>query len=263
MGWFDGLRGAEGASFPDAGHLEENGERIAYTVVRGTGRRKRIAIRIGRDGSVTVLLPPRALLREAEAAVRLRADWIRTHTQRALAAPHVCPLRYVEGEYHWYRGERYRLVLTEDDTKTRKKTFAVEPVYLENTRYLHMRLSCISPSSVHRHLFLWYRQKMEQLVNERLDVLCADIPWLAARPPFSIRTMRRRWGSCSGRGELTLNTQLIKVPPFCLDYVILHELAHLKEHNHSKRFYAVLDDLLPDWRRERTKLAQWAPLVLP
>ena len=262
MGWFNGLRGMTEAFFSAAGRPEENEEPIAYTVVRGTARRRRIAIRIGRDGSVTVLLPPRALLRDAETAVRLRADWIRLHRQQALVAPQSCPLRYVEGEEHWYRGELYRLALAENDTETRKKTFFVEPIFIENTRYLQMRLNCIAPPSVHRHLFLWYKQKMEQLVGERLTVLCFDIPRLAATPPFRIRTMRRRWGSCSVHGGLTLNTQLIKVPPFCLDYVLFHELAHLKEHNHSKRFYAVLDALLPDWRRGRDELARWAPLVL-
>ena len=61
---------------------------------------------------------------------------------------------------------------------------------------------------------------------------------------------------------LTLNTQLVKAPPRCLDYVLLHEIAHLREHNHSKRYYAVLDRLLPEWKEVRRELERWAPLIL-
>lgn len=74
--------------------------------------------------------------------------------------------------------------------------------------------------------------------------------------------MRRRWGSCTSGGVLTLNVQLIKAPPQCLDYVLLHELAHLREHNHSKRYYAVLERLLPEWKALRRELNAWAPLIL-
>lgn len=75
-------------------------------------------------------------------------------------------------------------------------------------------------------------------------------------------TMRRRWGSCTGSGVITLNTHLIKAPPQCLDYVLLHEIAHLQEHNHSQRYYAVLERLLPNWKAVRRELEAWSPLVL-
>ena len=95
-----------------------------------------------------------------------------------------------------------------------------------------------------------------------MDALCPSIPWLAVPPVWRVRVMRRRWGSCTGNGVLTLNTQLVKAPPRCLDYVLLHEIAHLREHNHSKRYYAVLDRLLPEWKEVRRELERWAPLIL-
>lgn len=66
--------------------------------------------------------------------------------------------------------------------------------------------------------------------------------------------MRRRWGSCSAAGHITLNTRLVQTSPRCVDYVLLHELAHLRELNHGPRFYAVLTALLPDWKDARSLL---------
>ena len=69
-------------------------------------------------------------------------------------------------------------------------------------------------------------------------------------------------GELYGKRGDTLNTHLIKAPPQCLDYVLLHEIAHLQEHNHSQRYYAVLERLLPNWKAVRKELEAWSPLVL-
>lgn len=75
-----------------------------------------------------------------------------------------------------------------------------------------------------------------------------------AKPKLSLRTMRTRWGSCSKKGNITLNFKLIQAPSYCIDYVIMHELCHLIEHNHSSRYYRILDRMMPDWKRGRKRL---------
>lgn len=75
-----------------------------------------------------------------------------------------------------------------------------------------------------------------------------------ALPPLTIRRMKTRWGSCSRDGKIILNLRLIQAPIPYIDYVIVHELCHLKEHNHSKRYYALLDTTMPDWRDWRQRL---------
>jgi predicted metal-dependent hydrolase len=103
----------------------------------------------------------------------------------------------------------------------------------------------------------WYRRHARRVFEERLKacyprVESMGIPY----PDLAMRTMKSRWGSCSAAGRMTLNLKLIQVPRSMIDYVILHELCHLKEHNHSPAFYALLDRVLPDWRERRERLNQ-------
>ena len=137
-----------------------------------------------------------------------------------------------------------------------------QSVVTGRSQLIQLRVDSDDPETVHKQLFLWYKTQIQKHIAYRLAELCPRIPWLAAVPTWRVRTMRRRWGSCTGSGVITLNTHLIKAPPQCLDYVLLHEIAHLQEHNHSQRYYAVLERLLPNWKAVRKELEAWSPLVL-
>ncbi|MEO8394263.1 MAG: YgjP-like metallopeptidase domain-containing protein [Chloroflexota bacterium] len=103
----------------------------------------------------------------------------------------------------------------------------------------------------------WYRSRAQFVFKERfapcyLRLASLGIPY----PEFAVRNMKSRWGSCTATGRILLNLKLIQVPKDLIDYVILHELCHLKENNHSSAFYALLDRVLPDWRERRQRLNQ-------
>ena len=77
-------------------------------------------------------------------------------------------------------------------------------------------------------------------------------------PTIQVRRMKTRWGSCSKKGQILLNTDLVQAPIACIDYVIVHELCHLIVPNHSPRFYSLLDQSMPDWRARKLKLEKCA-----
>lgn len=218
---------------------------IEYELIYSS--RKTLGINVYPDQRVVVRAPRGASLADVEAVVRKKGDWI-TRKQQEFEAfpPPPPPRRYVSGETHLYLGRTYHLKVIEDQDE------GVEM----NGSHLHLRVR--SSSDLERKQKLlenWYRRQAKTVFPERLDAVYPraarfDIPY----PKMKIRLMKTRWGSCSTKGNINLNLRLIQTPTACIDYVILHELAHLKEHNHSRAYYNLLDKLLPDWRDRREEL---------
>jgi len=75
---------------------------------------------------------------------------------------------------------------------------------------------------------------------------------------FRLRKMKRQWGNCNQRGMITINSQLIRYPLTCIDYVMVHELTHLKHLHHGRAFYQLLEQVMPDWRQHRLLLSQFS-----
>ncbi|HGK7609103.1 TPA: DUF45 domain-containing protein [Legionella pneumophila] len=116
----------------------------------------------------------------------------------------------------------------------------------------------------HRRQLLsdWYKQKAFEVFSKRLDQLLSTATWIKECPSINLRAMRSRWGSCAVNGKITLNTHLIKAPIACIDYVILHELCHHFEHNHSDKFYRLLNQVSPNWKQVKQYLDKAANLYL-
>ena len=101
----------------------------------------------------------------------------------------------------------------------------------------------------------WYRRQARRIFQERLDACFAKVRFLELDyPELTLRQMETRWGSCTPEGTIILNLRLIQVPKLYIDYVIIHELCHLKEHHHGRRFYELLNRVMPDWQSKREKL---------
>jgi predicted metal-dependent hydrolase len=108
---------------------------------------------------------------------------------------------------------------------------------------------------IKRAVVSWYRTHSFDVLNRHLEVCYGIASRHGVRPPtVAIRSMRTRWGSCSRAGRITLNLNLVQAPVHCIEYVIMHEICHLKYHNHSKTFYSLLNRCQPDWRKRKETL---------
>jgi predicted metal-dependent hydrolase len=216
---------------------------------------QRILIKVHPDCRVQINAPVDASNSEILAAVSKRGRWIYQklkHFQEQLA--HITPRQYVSGESHYYLGKQYVLKVTE------------APSEIQGVKLLRGKLEVFvrkkNPEKVQQLLMSWYKARAKDVFAQRLDALLEQALWVKERPPIRLLTMKTQWGSCSPNGRLTLNPHLVKAPRECIDYVILHELCHIAEHNHSQRFYRLMNQVMPKWEAIKEKLDGMANRLL-
>lgn len=231
-------------------------EVIAFSLRRQPSRTvTRVAIHVEPDARVLVDAPDTAPLEDVLTAVKKRARWISQHVEAARARlAHVLPREYVSGESIQYLGKRYRLkVIVQAGVESGAKlrgAFVVVSVRIHDAAVIR---ACIDA---------WCRSRAREVFEARLKVVAEPLRWVRQLPPFRLQLMTRQWGSCSPAGRLTLNPWLVAAPRDAIDYVLLHEMCHLKHHNHSRSFYATLTKHLPDWERVKTRLDDQVEVIL-
>ncbi|HWU83109.1 MAG TPA: SprT family zinc-dependent metalloprotease [Methylophilaceae bacterium] len=217
-----------------------DGEQIPYKLERR--KRRTVGMRISPHGLV-VHAPVRISLQQLNALLLSKAHWILTKL-RAQQEHAVEAFEWRDGGHLLWLGNEMVLNLRHD---TKSRAIIQEP------GQLHVALP--QPDdvpSVSRKVLLWYRKQAQADFSRRLQILAARLG--VDTPPLYLSNARSRWGSCNSRGEIRLNWRLIQAPPHIINYVICHELAHLKEMNHSARFWAVVAQLHPDYKRAEQEL---------
>lgn len=220
------------------------GERLIPYVLRRS-QRKTIGLRVDGRG-VTVGAPHRARLGDIEDLIRKHGDWLigKLDAWQERAAPERLPI--TDGMVLPILGREVGLRLAAGRNRA---------VWSAQGETLTLGLA---PGTEPRGL-------LERALRERARaVFLARIAALAPvlgvpPPPLALSSARTRWGSCSSRGDIRLNWRLLFFPLPLVDYVVAHELAHLREMNHSPRFWSVVESLCPDWRQRRLQLRQLAP----
>lgn len=232
-------------------------ERIHLTVRSQPDRKlNRVAIHVEPDGRLVVDAPMSASTDMVLSAVKKRARWISKHLSAVRARlAHVLPREYVSGESLSYLGRRYQLkvlVVADAHAGTRMRGAIIEVTVPER-----------APTLVRAQLDTWFRARAREVFAERLRSVAAPLHWVRQLPPMRLQAMKVQWGSCSPAGRITLNPHLVKAPRECIDYVLLHELCHLRHHNHSPQFHKALDSHMPRWRTIKQRLDSMAEQVLP
>ena len=218
---------------------------IDFRLIRSN--RKTLAIDVHPDLSVVVTAPKDAADSAVREKMQKRASWI-IKQQRFFEnyLPTIPPRRYVSGESHRYLGRQYRLRVHKGNEDVVKMARGQINVYLKNPKYK----SRIKPLVTD-----WFRQRSEIVFREIFDSVVAKANRHGIEAiDFEIRRMKNRWGSCTNEGRILLNPDLIIAPKMCIEYVIVHELCHLQEYNHSPRFYRLLRKIMPDWEQRRERL---------
>jgi len=237
------------------GAIPYGDQKINYEVMTNGTLHTKIRIHVHPNARVEVEAPSDASPRQIKEAVLKRARWIADRLAEIEEAhQYALPREYISGETHFYLGRRYQLKVTETPGST--------PFVELKAGLLRIVLPQANAEAVRYGLNLWYRERARIYLKKRLNDLVPVVPWVQQAPPIKLLVMRRQWGSCSPAGMINLNPWLIRAPRECIDYVLLHELCHLREHNHSAEFYGLLDQLLPRWRPVKLRLDRMAELLL-
>ena len=208
--------------------------------------RKTLGIKVYPDTSVKVFAPIDTDLPIIEQLLKAKRKWIEKQQRSFQSYLPATPARqYIGGESFLYLGKQYML--------------KIEPSTAEEVKLYQGRLvvKTLNPDATHIKKLLqqWYIARATILFNKLFEEQFYLFKRFGLEKPIlQIKKMEKRWGSCTPQQKIILNPELIKAPVVCINYVILHELCHLVHHNHSKSFYRLLENFMPDWQKYKQLL---------
>jgi predicted metal-dependent hydrolase len=228
---------------------------------------RKVVIKVHPDQRVVATVPHDATEDSIQQAMLKRARWIWQNIEEfSKQKGYVLPKRYISGETQFYLGKRYVLKVIIDSeqvsnvklSRGRLNVTLKHELGQDNARDLeNNRVVKVKPL-----VDKWYQHKAKAIFHERLNKMLPKTTWVTSIPSFRVMAMKKQWGSCSTKGNLMLNPHLIKAPKECIDYVILHELCHIAEHNHSEKFWRLLTQVMPNWKEVKAKLDDMAEMYL-
>lgn len=213
--------------------------------------RKRTAdIRV-EDGAVSVVVPTELSAERIDGLLKTKRKWIKEKIALHREKTPVSDRQFVSGEAFPYLGRNYRLKVT-------KGNFA--PVKLVQGRLLvSTPEGSQQPHMIRNALVRWYKRQAMQKLTEKVDRYAARV---GVKPTaIQVRSFKSRWGSCTQRGELHFNWQVMMAPNRLVDYVVVHELCHLLRHDHSPGFWKEVERVMPDFMQRKEQLKEYASLL--
>jgi len=206
--------------------------------------RKSLGITVHPDRSVMVKAPVDTTIEKVMEKIRKRAPWILKQQSYFLSfEPLTPPKKYISGESHLYLGRQYRLKIFDSPEDEVKLKGGFLEVY-----------TC-DKSKAKKLVQDWYKKRAEMKFPEIAEKWIVRFKKYDVEPSsFVIKWMDKRWGSCTPKGKIILNVELVKAPKGCIEYVVVHELCHLVHHDHSAAFLELQTREMVDWRKWKERL---------
>lgn len=209
--------------------------------------RKSLGITVTHDLNVLVKAPVATSLEKVKEKLRKKAPWIIKQQSFFLSFHPKTPARkFIGGETHLYLGRQYRLKILKNK---------IESVKLKGK---FIEVSAADKARVKQLVYEWYLEKAKEKLNQITKPLYEkfiskhNLSFITYN--LSLRNMPTRWGSCTAKGKVILNPELIKAPKACIEYVIIHELCHLVYHDHTQKFIDLQTKEMPNWEKWKSKL---------
>jgi predicted metal-dependent hydrolase len=216
-------------------------------------RRRTLGISVLPDSSVVVRVPYLTSLKTINRIVQEKATWIIKHRdnyKEKITGNH--DKLFASGEMHLFRGNESVLKIQKSGKASVRFYDGTIELGLDKTD---------DPQIIKWLLYQGYKNEASVVFPEIFRRVLKKYETQMFKPTsLVIRTMKRRWGSCSNKGIITLSTELIKLPDLFIEYVIIHELCHLKHHNHGAGYYKLLSELFPEWKSIRKELRKYIQL---
>jgi predicted metal-dependent hydrolase len=223
---------------------------MTYTLVRSRKRRKTLSIQIGSGGAVLVRAPYRTPQREIEGFLAEKKQWLQQKIAREMERQgEKRQSAFRSGESFLFLGESFPLRVDEETSRPEALAFTGREFVLSGDARPGARAL----------FFLWYRKKAQEYIPERVDHFSRA---LGMSPRVvAISRARCRWGSCSADNRLAFTWRMIMAPPAVIDYVVVHELGHMKIRNHSHDYWEFVESVLPDYKKRRDWLKEKGHLL--
>ncbi|PKO47844.1 MAG: M48 family peptidase [Betaproteobacteria bacterium HGW-Betaproteobacteria-22] len=221
------------------------GEALHYQLERR--QRRTIGLKVTANGLI-VHAPKRISQSDLDNILLQKLDWIRKKLD-TLSRHQIPPLQWQEGEDLWLHGASIKLSVQHH---VRNKAVSYSQGLLKLAMPNHLDASAVS-----RKVMQWYKKEALADFTRRLEIFSAKLG--VATPTLFLSNARTRWGSCNSKKEIRINWRLLQAPPHIINYVICHELAHLKQMNHTAKFWAVVASIYPEYKQAEKALKAWSP----
>jgi predicted metal-dependent hydrolase len=212
--------------------------------VHRSDRKRTVGLTIERDGSLIITAPSKASQQTLENIVQQKSQWIYKHLlKKQEINPAYSPKQYVTGEGFPYLGRSYRLkIIAQNNSEPLLK-------YFQGHFYLQTQAS---PKG--KQLFIeWYKEHLLTHITKKIDNLTDRLG--VTVDSIQIRELGNRWGSCGNHNKLNFHWRIAMLPHSVINYIVIHEMTHLKHHSHDQKFWQLIQRVLPDYQDQKAWLA--------